>query len=410
MISQSLVVVVGAGFAGLAAAYEIESLGLSVIVLEARSRVGGRVWSTKLSNGATAELGGEWIWSEDRDVLQMASRLDLTLVKIGVDFRIRKVVNGPAVSIDQQLQAHQIASESLKALDQKKVTRLTIGDFLESLPVSQPQRTLLSSRLQGSFGADLYDIALRMLGEFSLGDSSEFYRLYMGNQSLAEAMAAQLADVRLGHVVTGIVHHHDRVAVSGRAESKFNIAAKAVVVAIPVNLLAKLAIDPPLPGNMDKTISSVPMGAAAKLVIGARNQPPLFAIQDVAIPYWCWTGHGQGDLVRPVVTAFCGSSRALKKLNTDSKDPSRWIAKLKSAIPSVDFMTDPIMVDWSQEEFSGGCYSAFDNTSTDLIPHLSQPVGRLFFAGEHTDEDSGTMQGAVASGLRAARQIVEVFL
>ena len=111
-----------------------------------------------------------------------------------------------------------------------------------------------------------------------------------------------------------------------------------------------------------------------------------------------------------VVTAFSGSSPALENLCVSSKDPSRWLSKLKSAVPSVDFMTDPIMVDWSQEEFSGGCYSAFDNASTDLIPHLFQPVGRLFFAGEHTDEDSGTMQGAIASGLRAAREIVEEFL
>jgi len=68
------------------------------------------------------------------------------------------------------------------------------------------------------------------------------------------------------------------------------------------------------------------------------------------------------------------------------------------------------MVNWSQEEWAGGCYSAFDNAAADQIPYLSQQVGRLFFAGEHTDEDSGTMQGAVASGLRAARQIGEVFI
>ncbi|MCP5101503.1 MAG: FAD-dependent oxidoreductase [Chloroflexi bacterium] len=65
------------------------------------------------------------------------------------------------------------------------------------------------------------------------------------------------------------------------------------------------------------------------------------------------------------------------------------------------------MVDWSQDDLARGCYSAFDNPATDIIPQLAKPIGRLFFASEYTDQDSATMEGALASGLRAAREVME---
>ena len=108
------------------------------------------------------------------------------------------------------------------------------------------------------------------------------------------------------------------------------------------------------------------------------------------------------------MTAFCGSTQAQQNLATDSSDPATWLSKIQAANPDLDFVDEPIMVDWSQDEWARGCYSAFDNPATDIIPLLSKPVGRLLFAGEYTDEDSATMQGALASGLRAASQVMNI--
>jgi monoamine oxidase len=403
------VAVVGAGFAGLAAAYELSSRGFEVTLLEARQRVGGRVWSTRLSNGAVVELGGEWIASGEQNVFEMARRFGLPLVQLGVDFRIREVVGGMAVSPADQRQAHHIALETLKGLDEATVARFTIGEFLERLPLSQAQATLLRARLQGSFGTDLDDIALRMVGKYSLGEDSSFYRLATGNQSLANVMAARVPDVRLEHAVNTVTHRPHGVSVTGEAAGgAFTVKAGAVVMAIPVKPLSGIEFDPALPKATATAISSTPMGVAAKLAIGTQSRPRLRAIQDVAAPYWCWTGNGQGDVPRPAVTAFCGSRQAQRNLATESYDPSNWLNKLQSAIPDLEFVNDPVMVDWSQDKWARGSYSAFDNKATDLIPFLAQPVGRVFFAGEHTAESSGTMDGALTSGFHAARQIGEV--
>jgi monoamine oxidase len=404
------IAVEGGGFSGLAAAYELFNHGFAVMVLEARQRVGGRVWSIELPNGAIVELGGEWISSADKNAFKMARRLDLTLVQTGVDFRIRNVVNEPPVSRDDQRKTIQIAAESLAAMDKSLLNQSNVVEFLDDLPVSKSQRTLLSSRLQGSFGADLHDIALRMLGQFSIGESRDYYRIAAGNQSLATTLATRLPDVRLGDVATAVTHHQNGASIKGEAaHGAFDIDADAVILAIPVKRLADIESSPILPQAIGDAISSVPMGVAAKLVIGTQNSPPLFAVQDVEMPYWCWTGRGESGVPKSAVTAFCGSGQAQHRLSTDSDDPSIWFSKLQAANPDLDFVDDPIMVDWSQDEWARGCYSAFDNRAADLIPFLSQHVGRIFFAGEHTAVESGTMEGALASGLNAARQISEVF-
>ena len=298
------IAVVGGGFAGLAAAHELFNFGFEVTVLEARQRVGGRVWSTKLPNGAIAELGGEWISSGDQNLFKMAKRFKLSMIKMGVDFRTRSVVNGPVVSPEDQRKAVKIARESLVTMDKKVTAKSTVGEFLDDLTVSEPQRMLLISRLQGSFGADLHDIALRMLGGFSLGESGDYYRIETGNQSLAKAMAGALPDVRLGHVVAAVDHHPGGAAVQcGAANDAFLVEADAVLLAIPVKRLAKLEFNPSLPQAAEEAISSVPMGVAAKLVVGIDNAPPLFAVQDMDMPYWCWTGKGEGGTTRSAVTS-----------------------------------------------------------------------------------------------------------
>lgn len=409
MTMKRHIAVVGGGFAGLAAAFELLNLGYAVTVLEARQRVGGRVWSTKLSNGAIVELGGEWISSGDHTVIKLAKRLDLSLVKVGVDFKIRDVVNGLSVSPDDQRKTLQVATETLAAMDETRIAQSTLGEFMDDLIVSEAQRALLRSRLQVSFGTDLHNVALRMLGDYSLGETRDYYRVVTGNQSLAKAMATQLPDVRLGTVVTGVTHHQRGGSVKAEtAHGAFDVKFDAVIMAIPVKRLVEIKFNPVLEQAIAEAISSVPMGVAAKLAVGTHNSPPLRAIQDMKMPYWCWTGNGEGDVPRAAVTAFCGSKEAQQNLATMSNDPAIWLNKLQSANPDLDFLNDPVMVDWSQDEWTRGCYSAFDNRATDLIPLLSQPVGRIFFAGEHTAKESATMEGALASGLHAAREISEV--
>ncbi len=409
------VAIIGAGFAGLTAAFELQDSGYSVTVFEARDRVGGRVWSQKLPNGTVFEMGGEWITANDQNIRQMAERLQVPLVDVGVDFMIREVVNGTAVSPEAQSEAVKIAAQTFFEMSDSAVDQTSLGDFIDLVPVSEPQQQLLKTRLQCSFGKELHKISLWMLGErdsplresgYSLSTNSSYARVADGNQALAMAMAKQLEDVRLNHIVTSIAHHGDGVRITGHSNStSFTLEADTLVVAVPVKLLNELDFDPPLPAEIADAHASVPMGIAAKIVVGTQSPPTLRAYHDVEAPYWCWTGYGESGEVRTAVTAFCGSEQAQTNLATNSNDPTTWLNKLQSANPDLQFIDEPIIKDWALDIWVRGCYSAFDNPAAHKIPLLTKPTGNIYFAGEHTAPNSGTMEGAMASGLRAANQI-----
>jgi monoamine oxidase len=407
------VIVVGAGFAGLAAAWALRQQGQQVTVLEARQRVGGRIWSPTLANGAVVEMGGEWIAAGDQTVLQMAAKIGVAVAPVGVDFMVRQVVGGEPVAAAEQRLMNQVAAEQVARMGETAVSQTTLGSFINTLPLTPPQLALLRARLRGTYGADLDTVALRTFANDAFGadDHTLFYRFADGNQRLAEAMAAQVGDVRLGHGVTAVCHTPDSVTVHCLVNnSPVTLTAAAVVLAVPITQLPKINFDPALPNQLAAAMRRVPMGVAAKLAVAATvaatvAPPSLRAVQDVVQPYWCWTGQGRDGVVRTAVTAFSGSTQALENLRVASGHDF-WLNQLRTANPDLALIGEPWLQDWSRDPWAQGCYTAWDNASWDSQPLLAQPHGRLFFAGEHTSVHSGTMEGALASGLRAANQAV----
>jgi monoamine oxidase len=406
--------IIGAGFAGLAAALELHDNDYQVTVIEARGRVGGRVWSTRLPNGEITELGGEWINVNDKQILGVIDRLGLTTVGVGVNFLQRKVIAGTAVSIEEQQAARELARESLSRMDKNDLAAGTIGGFIKNLPLSDAQKRYYHSRVQISYGIDPNKVALRMMEHYdppshnSTYGADGYYRVASGNMDVARTIAGRLDDVRLGHEVRLVECTEQGVIIKGTsADGPFQLELDGVVIAVPVKVLAEIEFNPPLPVPIKYAIESIDMGTAAKITVATRDRPSLRAYHDIETPFWCWTGKGESGKVRKVVTAFCGSVQSQERLATKSKNPSVWFEGLQSANPDLEFEGDPVMVDWSQDEWARGCYSAFSNQATDNIPFLTKSVGCIFFAGEHTAYNSATMDGAIESGLRAAKQVCE---
>ena len=152
------VVVVGAGFAGLAAALDLHDAGLSVTVLEARERVGGRVLSVELENGEIAELGAEWIMPDD-DVLQATiDRLGLTASEAGIDY-LRREPRGRAAVPMAELDAFLEAADAHLAAS--PADRSSMGAMLDAVPGDDRARAVAKARLQGTFASDLDRVAWR---------------------------------------------------------------------------------------------------------------------------------------------------------------------------------------------------------------------------------------------------------
>ena len=409
MDTSRQVVVVGAGFAGLAAARELADRGVSVTVWEARERVGGRVWSRRLDNGETAELGAEWIMEGDRAITDLAGRFGLALVPTGADYKRREAWGDLDVSLEAQDAFLAAAARLVAATAPGDAAVMSLGQLIEAVPGDDAARHVLRARLEGTCAADLNRVALRITGSeraFTPG-RGRYFRLGAGNQSLAEAMAASLDRVTLGRVVD--VVERDAGGVTVRAGSDEH-HAYAAIVAVPAPVAARLRFDPALPGDVATALRELPMGVASKLAVPTRDRPSLRSRQSTDTSMWCWVANGEDGLPRRCVTSFAGSPAAQRHLGLQEGSVARWFEVLRGMNPDLTFEGEPMSCVWEHDPYAMGSYSAWDNASWDRQQQgiFTRMIDRVAFAGEHTagPEHYATMNGALLSGRRAAQQVL----
>ena len=390
------VTVVGAGLAGLVAARELVAAGLEVVVLEARERVGGRVWSHRLANGEVVELGGEWVSTSHTAVIDLARDLGLGLVDTGMDFTSRDPVGGPEIPVEEHDRLSKLLAERMSALGAAALERMTVEELLDSLDQAGPALTVLRSRLGGTAGASLDEIAAAEIGEeFGIGDHGSYVRVGGGNDRLAKQLARDL-DVRFKKTVTSVHQSSEGVEVVARNDV---YASRAVVVAVPLGVLKRMVFEPEPSEEMSATLDVLRMGVAAKVAVATEGEPVMFRRQDHDIPGWYWTGRADGGGVRRAITGFAGSKSGVATLVAEAAK------RLARSSPETSLSGQPVMVDWSSDLYAGGCYSVIGPGQRPLLAVLSRPWGRIFLAGEHI-EGSGTIEGAILSGESAARRLV----
>jgi monoamine oxidase len=407
-MSNPDVVVIGAGYAGLAAALELEEAGLSVTVLEARERVGGRAWTVRLGNGALAELGGEWVFAGYEELERLAGRFDLELVPTGVDFSRREPV-GEAASLDRQEAFLAAATEALARLGIDERERRSLASFLGELGGDVEAGAAIRARLQGTCAVSLDQVAIAagedLLRPEGAGPTRRFAD---GAQALAEAIAGGLDDVRLGHAVRAIEHHSGTVRVR-IAETLAPIEAAAAVLAMPLPAVRSLTLEPAPPAEVAEALGALRMGVASKLVVALAEEPEPRTHQSVDDPFWWWTALGEGGRARCCVTSFAGSPAAQ---GVHGPGHAReWLRRLLVLQPSLRPEREVRHVPWgASDPFTGGAYTAIPPGAPRLLPALERPFGRIALAGEHTAGLGwhGTLEGALRSGRRAARVVREL--
>jgi monoamine oxidase len=380
------VAVIGAGFAGLAAASGLHDAGIEVVVLEARDRVGGRVCSVAFA-GATAELGAEFILPGNTVVEETAREFGLQLWAKGMAYG-RREPRGVAVSVDELRAAARLIEREDPAG--------TAADLLARLDVTEPVREALRARVEISTAAPASDVgADELSGVAAISDAPSF-GVAGGNQSLARALAAPL-DVRL-RTPARTLAWSNHVVVNGDLE------VDAVVVAVPAPVVATIAFEPALPPRLADALARVRYGDAAKLFVPLRSRPAPSAVLSVPERYWTWTARA-GEHVQPVVHAFAGSRPALERLGVDD-GLDRWLDSL--ARLRADLALDPggaVLSTWSRDPWARGAYSVHAPGGND--PALGERHGPLVLAGEYTaGRFAGLMEGALRSGERAAAQLV----
>lgn len=402
------IAVVGAGYAGLAAATALNQAGHNVVVYEARNRPGGRVWSETVHTAtgpAIIERGAEFILDGYDTMRSLCQQYDLELVDTGMSYYIRELFETPQISIEDVARAGQEAAELVESLPEDA----TVADVLDHLDIWPELRAALRARVEISAAAPIEQVAARALYDVASFKPLPSYRIGKGNQSLANAMAAELGErIRYESVVSAVKNSGDSVTIqTGGREETFD----KVVVAVPFGLLRQentIVVD--MPAEKHRALNALVQGHAGKIHMALNCTIDTSAIMSVEGRFWTWTATDQTGTVPAMLNGFIGSQPALDTLSvqTSVQDLEQAVLATRSELP-VDVDMSTIATEWTTDQYALGAYSAASPMSTrDDWKILERPHGGMYFAGEYTEPVfTGLMEGALRSGLRAAKRITE---
>jgi monoamine oxidase len=442
------VCVVGAGYAGLTAARRLTQAGKSVVVLEARDRIGGRIWTVHLPDGSPVDRGGGWLAPKHDAIFALAREVGVSTYKTYVagnhllvdEGRIRRYRGlipkiSPAAILTLFLANARLDRMAKRVpVDAPWTAKragewdaLSVGWFLERSGIRTAiARDLFESAVRGLFPGDLHRVSLlnmlfliRSHGSintlFSISGGSQENLVIGGAGSIARRVADDLgAAIHLHTPVRAIMQKADHVVVEG---ADLTVSARHVVVAVPPALALEIAFDPVLPPDRLTLYRHSTAGPETKTLL----------VYDE--PFWRADGFS-GQSAEPksasevtidatpaagapgVLASFTFGPVAERVDALAAGERRRLVleAMVRRFGPRAGSPSELIETPWWHEEWTRGCSMAHWSLGilTKYGSLLRQPFGRVHWAGTETATISyGAIDGAVRSGERAAAEILD---
>jgi monoamine oxidase len=433
------VIVIGGGFGGMSAAYELHNSGYDVLVVEARDRFGGRVHTLpRLVKDKTVEAGGEMIGANHPVWAAYAHKLGIKFREISYDKDAEApiILGGARLNAGAARRLWQEMKEALgrinadaariddpylpwKSAGAAGLDRRSTADWIAGLEISDQCRQAISIQLTSINGVipawQSYLANLAMVkggGLENYWTQTDAYFCIEGCQQLPEEMADDLGvdKVILGVAASAIKVDDKSVAVT--ATNGRVLTADDVILAVPASTWNRIAFTPPLPPGLTPQ-----MGTNTKFLVAVQDRfweqeklSPRSLTDELINLTWEAT-NGQPGKVGACLTAYAGGPMADVAMAWSAEErQEQYLELLEKLYPGTSRqLVTTQFINWHNDPLARGSYSfPAPGQVTSIGPILEQGLGRLHFAGEHCcPAFVGYMEGALQSGVRLARRLAE---
>ena len=422
------VIVVGAGAAGLMAARELSQAGKKVVILEARDRIGGRIWPLSTEEfGYPAQAGAEFVHGPAPVTRALIAEAGLTYVPVkGEMWNIHngRLTKGDPPSGSQGLVLYEkLLQEKLRELKED----MSITDFLNSYFPEDRFRDLRDAIIKMVVGYDAADpdkISTFAIREEWLSEEERRQgRVKEGYGAMINFLEAESIRngviIKLGRIVKRVEMFENWIGVECAKGEKFE--ASKIIITAPLPLLRDIDFKPALSEKI-QVISKIGFGSAIKILIRFKSEwwrgafgedlgRMTFIAGDKKFTPW-WTQYPEAH---PVLTGWVAGPAATKFKNSSSEEILSLALEDLAGIFKVDrdFLNGEILktkvVNWPADQFSLGAYSYTMVETGDAYAELAKPIkNMIFFAGEavYSRKETATVEGALGSGRGVAKMIL----
>lgn len=419
------VVIIGSGFAGLAAARLLKHKGIKYTILEARSRIGGRVFSFKPDQAQelVIELGAEWVGNSHEKLISLCGEYKLELENN--QFETHLIEAGKYTAAGQWKLSDEMEKfwsektkiwENIPEADRKKLDRQDWWRYLSNKGFSD--RDLLFRDLIDStdFGESIrHTSAYAAFAEYA--ESSEKNEMDLkikgGNSQLAEKMADDIGrdHILLNHQVVS-VRQNIKTGVSVQCSNGQTFKADRLICAIPTYSLNKLKWDPVLPKPYVEALNALQYSRIGKFPMIFKERfwkEDNFDLITDSPAHYSYHATKNQDSSNGILMTYAIGEKAdvLNSMNTKQRE-QMILSALEPAFGKLDkILIGSLKYYWGQDDYSKGAYAQYGKSQWfGLMPELKKSHIYTHFAGEHLDDWQGFMEGALLSGESAAQQLL----
>ena len=415
-------VVIGAGLAGLSAAYKLKTAGWEVTVLDGRSRIGGRVFShTFKDTTLICELGAEWVGESHERLHALCGEFKIPLQKH--QFEDSLMQNGKVSAKGKwgfsepakKAWSEMIAGyEKLTALQKSNLDKTDWWTHLENIGFSENDLIIRDLMDSTDFGESIRNVsAFAALAEYA--ESSEHnemdYKMTGGNSRLVEELAARVGpeNIKLGKRVTEIAQYRGTVTVAAGQTDLYK--ADACICTAPVPSLRKIKFDPPLPAAQAAAAEKLSYSRIIKnsVLFDERfwKAENFSMVTDTTSHYYFHSTQNQPGK-QGILTAYAVGDKADVLASQDEARRQTIVARdlIDYSWSAPNLARGIASYAWQRDEFTRGAYALFGPGEWfTLRPLLARPHLKVLFAGEHVADWQGFMEGAIESGEAAAEAL-----